>query len=578
VPAGQEAEAEIWVRGPRPWFGQTVARTLVVTADSPSIKLRELATFNQRPRIPRGLVTMAILAAVVGLWATIFLAGADLLRADTAPTKAVAANFNTGGAQDVPLAAVAGSIAGKVTSEATGEGVARTTVAALRIKPDGTTEPTGSGATADDGTYTLAGLLPGSYHLRFTAEGFDEVWYPAAAAESAAGEIDLQPTAELTDTDVVLTGRPGSLVGTVLLPDSADPAQPITVTATQLVEQAPDEGGATPPPAPIVQETTGPVELTGLVTPATYRIVVASEGFEPQEFEETLAGGEVRVLNTVRLGAAPGSIGGLVRSSTGEPLGNVKVLATSGELEKETTTPTSGNAGTFVLTELETPRTYVLTFTLEGFSSQTIALDLGPGQERTGVEATLTGGTGTITGAATDEGGAALGDVAVTVAGGEFLATTATLTTSGPDAAVGSYRVADIPTPGVYAVTFSKEGFVDETRMVTFRLPGVRPDVSVQLVPDHGTITGTVTAADGRPLTGITVELTDGRTAEGSDEVESRTTSTASDPAGGYSFAGVTPGTYTLTFRSPDFRTRILLVEVSAGDELVRDVTLSESG
>jgi protocatechuate 3,4-dioxygenase beta subunit len=97
-------------------------------------------------------------------------------------------------------------------------------------------------------------------------------------------------------------------------------------------------------------------------------------------------------------------------------------------------------------------------------------------------------------------------------------------------------------------------------------------------VPDHGTITGTVTAADGRPLTGITVELTDGRTAEGSDEVESRTTSTASDPAGGYSFAGVTPGTYTLTFRSPDFRTRILLVEVSAGDELVRDVTLSESG
>jgi hypothetical protein len=577
VPAGQDAEAEIWARGPRPWFGQALTRKLIVTAESSSIKLEELATFNQRPRIPRGVLTAALLAAVVGLWATIFLAGADLLRDDTVPTKAVADNFNAGGAQDVPLAAVAGTVSGKLTAEASGDGVARATVEALRIKPGGETEPAGSAATADDGTYTLASLLPGSYHLRFTAEGFDEVWYPAAPAQSAAGELDVAPTAELADVDVILAGQPGALVGTVLLPDSADPGQPITVTATQLVEQATGPEPE-PAPAPVVQETTGPVDLSGLVTPATYRILVEAVGFEPQEFEETLAGGETRVLNTVRLGAAPGSITGTVRSSTGEPLGNVTVLATSGELEQETTTPTAGNAGTFVLDELETPRTYVLTFTLEGFSSQTIALDLAAGENRTGVVATLTGGTATITGVATDVGGNPLGDVTVTVAGGEFVATTATLTTSGPDAAVGSYRVADIPTPGTYAVTFSKEGFGDETRLVGFLAPGVQPDVSVQLRPDRGTITGTVRAAGGQPLVGVTVELTDGRTAEGSDEVESRTTTTASDPAGGYSFANVAPGTYTLTFRFPDFRTRILLVPVAAGDELVRDVELSETG
>ena len=86
------------------------------------------------------------------------------------------------------------------------------------------------------------------------------------------------------------------------------------------------------------------------------------------------------MLNTVRLGAAPGSITGIVRSSTGDALGNVKVVATSGELVKETTTPTTGNAGTFLLDKLESPRTWVLTFTRDGFSSQTIALDLGAGQ------------------------------------------------------------------------------------------------------------------------------------------------------------------------------------------------------
>ena len=168
-----------------------------------------------------------------------------------------------------------------------------------------------------------------------------------------------------------------------------------------------------------------------------------------------------------------------------------------------------------------------------------------------------------------------LGDVIVTVSGGEFLATTATLTTSSPGAAVGTYRVADLPTPGVYAVTFSKPGFVDETRMVGFTVPGVQPDISAQLGPDHGSITGTVRAAGGGPLVGVTVELTDGRTAEGTDEVERRTTMTASTPGGKYQFANVAPGAYTLTFQLQQFRTNVVLVRVAAGDQLVRDVELT---
>jgi 5-hydroxyisourate hydrolase-like protein (transthyretin family) len=575
VPAAQHAEAEVWVRGPRPWFGQALARTVIVTAESPAIQLRELATFNQKPRIPRGVLTFAILAAIVALWATIFLAGADLLRADEKPTKAVAENFATG-VQDVPLEDVAASVSGKVTARSNGEGVARVTVEALRLKPDGKTEATGSAATAEDGTYTVSALLPGTYKLRFTADGYDKVWYPEAPNKAAAGDIELNPKEEVTDKDVTMTGKSGELVGTVTLPDSADPSQTITVTATQVVGQTGGAGAQRQrKPRPIVQETTGPVSLTGLVTPATYRISIQAEGFDTQEFEQDLSGGQAAVLNTVRLGAAPGSIAGIVRSSTGDALGNVKVVATSGELVKETTTPTTGNAGAFLLDKLETPRTWVLTFTRDGFSSQTIALDLGAGQERTGVEATLTGGTGTITGAVSDASGSPLGDVTVTVAGGEFLATTATLTTSSPEAPVGSYRVADVPTPGVYAVTFSKEGFVAETRDVEFTAPGVQPDVSVVLGPDHGTITGTVRSA-GTPIAGVTVELTDGRTAEGSDEVERRTTATASSPAGGYTFTGVAPGAYTVTFTDPDFFTRIVLVQVARGDELVRDVQLEK--
>jgi hypothetical protein len=578
VPPGHQAEAEVWVKGPRPWFGQAVARTVIITAESPAIQLKELATFNQKPRIPRGVLTFAILAAIVALWATIFLAGADLLRADEKPTKSVPPTFNEGGPQDVPLAAVAGTVSGKVTAQSNGEGVARVTVEAFRVVPNGDPESTGSAATAEDGTYTLSALLPGTYLLRFTADGYGEVWFKDAPKQAGASKIELSPTEEIGDRNVKMTGKSGELVGNVTLPDSADSDQTITVSATQVVEQTGGAGATRPrKPRPIVQETTGPVSLTGLVTPATYRIKIAAAGFEPQVFEQDLSGGQAAVLNTVRLSAAPGSIAGIVRSSTGDALGNVKVVATSGELVKETTTPTAGNAGTFLLDKLESPRTWVLTFTRDGFSSQTIALDLGAGQARSGVEATLTGGTGTITGAVSGGSGAPLGDVTVTVAGGEYLATTATLTTSSPEAPVGSYRVANVPAPGVFAVTFTKEGFLPETRDVEFTEPGVVPDVSVVMQPDHGSISGTVRASGGGPVAGITVELTDGRTAEGSDEVERRMTATASNPPGGYTFTGVAPGAYTLTFSSPDFRTQILLVEVTAGDELARDVTLAES-
>jgi hypothetical protein len=576
VPPSAEASAQVRVRGPRPWFGQPTPRTVLVTAESQMVKLRELATFNQKPRIPRGLLTLALLAGIVALWATIFLVGADLLRQDPAPTKSVAPNFNEGGVQSVPVAAVAGSVLGKVTAETTGEGVARITVEAHRVLPGRTTEVTGSAATAEDGTYALASLLPGTYKLRFAAEGFDELWYPAAASAAGAGEISLDPQGAVEDLNVTLVGKPGALLGTVLLPDSAEPGQTVTVTLTQLVEEAdsaapaPADGAAEPEPArrprPIRQETTGEVAFQDLVTPATYRIRVEAAGFAPQIFEETLAGGETRVLNTVRLGAAAGSITGTVLSSTGAPLGNVEVTAKSGEFEKKATTPTAGNVGQFVLDGLETPRTYVLTFTRRGFSSETVALDLRAGENRTGVEARLTGGTGTVSGDVTDANGNPLGGVEVTVTRGQFLATTATLTTTGPGAGVGSYRVADLPTPGIYAVTFSAAGFVNETRQVTFLAPGEQPGISVSLRPSTATIGGTVRGPGGG-LAGVTVELSDGTT--------TRTTVTASAPRGGYTFTAVAPGSYTLTFRGIDVNTRIVLVRAAAGEAVIQDVELT---
>lgn len=563
VPPGSEAVAEVTVAGKRPWFGQPLARTVQIGADSPTLHLQALATFNQKPRIPRGLLTVALLAGIIGLWAFIFLFGVNLIRGQGDPAKARATDFNEGGAQNLRLEAIGASALGKVTAASTGNGLERITVEAFRITSQGDNEMTASAGTADDGTYTLAGLLPGRYKLRYTAEGFDELWYPAGTSDATAEEIEVEPRDEVDELDVAMAGQPGRMSGTVDLPESAAPGAPVTVTI-QEVPEPPDDPNVPAPaaPPPIQQVTTdGTISFDGLRTPGTYRVTIAADGFAPQQFTQVIGGGADTVLNTVKLGAATGSIAGTVRGSDGQPLGNVLVSVRSGEIEKEATTPTAGNVGTFLIDGLETPRTYVVTFSRDGFSGQTIALDLAAGAARPDVDGALTGGTGTVTGVVTGPDGAPLGGVEVVVAAGDFAAQTATLTTGTP----GSFTVTDIPTPGTYTVTFSLEGYVSETRQAGFLTPATVPGVSVQLRRADASIRGTVSGG-GRAIAGATVELTDGEI--------TRNTATAANPNGGYVFTNVPPGSYTLAVTASGFRRTVVIVVASAGDAIVRDVIL----
>ncbi len=567
VPPSTERVAEITVTGKRPWFGQPIARTVSVGADTATLQLRAVATFNQRPRIPRGLLTLAILAGIVALWAFIFLFGVNLLRSGNQATKVVAANFNSGGVQDVPLDAVAGTALGKVTAASTGDGLPRITVEAYRVTATRGDELATSAGTADDGTYDLAGLLPGSYKLRFTGDGFDETWYPGVPTADQAQLVPVDPLAEVKDLDIAISGQPGRISGNVALPESAQPGQVMTVTLQEIPvpKEDPNALAQAPPPAPPPAqtiETAGPVAFEGLTTPGTYRITVQADGFEAQEFVQQLDGGADQVMNTVRLGAASGSIAGTVRDSTGAPLGNVKVTVTSGDIKKEETTPTQGAVGTFLVDGLETPRTYVVSFARDGFSGQTIALDLAAGTARTGVDGMLVGGTGTITGLVVGPDGAPLGGVQIVATKGDFSAKTSTLTTG----AAGTYTLSGVPTPGNVAVTFSLDGYLSETRLVGFLVPTTVPDVSVQLKRSTASISGTVTGG-GRPLAGAAIELTDGLTA--------RTTATASTPNGGYVFADVAPGAYTLTVTAQGFRRSIQLVTFAAGDVITRDINVS---
>ncbi len=641
VAPGTAHAVTLRVEGRRPFIGQALPRSIDVTATSANLELPASARFLQKPVIPRGVITVAILAAIIALWATIFLLVVHFVRRNAAPAKAVPATWVTG-TRDVKIADVAATVSGKVTAASTNEGLARVTVEALREtkKPadslGGTTsyETAASAATADDGTYTLAALLPGRYKIRFSAEGFDSVWFagagvpgvsaePAAAAGGAAaggqpacsalsdgstaggagtpgsgpaggapdaggqpsssippvllttgqggsGQGDalvltLQPLDVRSGVNAVIAGRSGQLVGQVAAPQGA-PAAPATVK----VELVP--ANATQPAQPPVQTSTaGPFTICGLTTPATYEVTVQRPGFDPQVTRVDLNGGQSGVLDTASLAAADGTISGQVVDGNGHGLGNVKVVLHSGPIERTVVTPTIGTVGAYTIDRLPTPGTYVLTYTLDGYTSATVALELPGGGSSPNVNPVLFTGAGQIAGTARDEAGNPLGGVKVVVAKGAVHAETATLTSGGGPTGAGSYAVSGLSTDGTYTVTFTLDGYRSETREVALTTGGgTPPTVDVVLRRASSTLSGVVRvqgATRANPSVGLSVELSNG--------TDQRVAVTTSDPAGFYNFAGVPAGVYTLRVSGAGVTQHVVQITMVEGVDANRDITVA---
>ena len=84
-----------------------------------------------------------------------------------------------------------------------------------------------------------------------------------------------------------------------------------------------------------------------------------------------------------------------------------------------------------------------------------------------------------------------------------------------------------------------------------------------------GTLGGTVTDATGGILPGVTVEARD---AAGSAQV------TVTDGTGQYTFSGLAPGTYAVTFTLVGFTAAAQVVEVCAGATAALDVEMAVGG
>lgn len=583
--AASSAEAALYVKAPRLVFGREHARTITLTAEVAAPGARQSdpqvhnarATYVQQPTVPRGFVTAAVLASIVALWAAIFSLGLRAVLGEQPLAKSAPLSFfaplsppqaHAGRAltpagfapKDFAPLAVAGSISGKVTSPGQPAGIGRVTVKAFELGPGG--GPPVSAATQSDGTYLIAGLFPGHYKISFSAPGFRTAWYGGAVSEGAAKAVEVGAGSSLQGIDVAMTGLPGGITGHVVT--GGAPLPPVEVSLAQTTTGSPGRLNSRSGAGPRTATTKdGVFVFSHLASPATYALSFQAEGFLPLHMQVYVGGGQSVTANAVVLQARPGKISGEVTAG-GKPLGGVAVTASEGGASFKAMTPTAGAVGRFTLTDLPTPASYVLSFTKAGFGTQRVALDLGPGQVLGKLQVTMVGGAGTVSGTVFGTNGKPLGGVTVSVGGLAAPVTTETPTLGH----VGTYTISGLPTPGNYALTFSRPGYASETVGVKLASQGRSGGVDVTLRSVLGEISGRVTSAKAKGgLGGATVVVTNG----------SHATQIASTSSGRYTLAQLPPGTYSVTFSFPGYKDETALVRLGAGEHAREDVALEPS-
>lgn len=545
---------QVDVSGGRPWFGQPKPRVVQFNVSgAPPV----MATFLQKPRIGRLLISLLGLITVAAVFAAVLSRTLDEVVDEAEVDDALlneALDESPDEVESVPVDP--GAVTGRVTLASTGDGAAG--IQAELYSDDNGEVPIASAATDPEGTYAFGRLSAGTFRIRFSGAGFDPVWYTGAATFADASDIEVEAGQDATVDDVELVGQPGSVAGSLMLDD------PTGATARLVAPGVADP--ATPGlVAQVEVSADGSFLFEDVPSPANYELVVDKAGFTTEVRDVVL--GPAQELDEIEmtLREGDGMISGRIESPSGA-LGGVTVTATDGTATISTVSLTQDDIGFFAVRGLATPARYTLTFERDGYTSQTRSVQLGAAEERDGTTVSLVPTTGSISGTVS-HGGEPVGGVTVTVTGGDVEMTTTTASQGTP----GTYLFQALPAPATYTITFSKDGLVSQSRLE--ELDPVADDrdlsgIDADLVSDMATVRGMVRDVGGRPVAGATLELTDGE--------NRRTMSSAHDPLGRFEFSGVAPGTYTFSAGLPGSAPEVLLVNVLPADVEEVDISLTE--
>ncbi|SNS95077.1 Carboxypeptidase regulatory-like domain-containing protein [Micrococcales bacterium KH10] len=326
-----------------------------------------------------------------------------------------------------------------------------------------------------------------------------------------------------------------------------------------------ERGTSTPQARSTVTDNDGTWAFGGMDPNARYLVTLSKPGFQTARYFVT--GAEAaQVPLEVSLEAGQGTISGQVTGPNGAA-GGVEITLTDGLTTLTTRTATSGDVGSWSVTGLSTPSTYLVTAAGAGLGVKSRLVELAADGSQT-VDMSLRRGVatlrGTISGPNSRGTFAPLGSMTV-VAQGEGISRTATTSTAQTN--TGTFILPDLPVPGKYTVTVSGDGYLTQIREISLNTRKASRALNLQLQRSGGTVVGTVKDEDGIGLAGAGMILT-------SDDNTYKTMS-ASDGEGGFRFDGITAGTYVLSGQIFGHETAFAQVKVLDGRVQTSDLVLT---
>ena len=213
---------------------------------------------------------------------------------------------------------------------------------------------------------------------------------------------------------------------------------------------------------------------------------------------------------------------------------------------------------------MRTPATYLIQVVLEGYGTQTLTIQVGPGEPYIlNTSITMSKGTGTVRGAVTDSSGNALGGVSVTASNGAIVGQTISVDSG------GFYSLTGLVAPGNYILTFSKEGYGTEVIGVTLSSSLGAATSNVRLQKSSSSIRGQVThlPSDDKNGSGATIIATSGLSSLSTVSV---------DPNGAFQIDGLTSGWWTITINEAGYTEAVVLVQIGITDQDLGQIPINK--
>lgn len=543
IAPGEEVQVEGEVRAHRPRSGQPVRRPFVVRVEGHSTPVLLDASFTQRPLVSTNAFKAVAVLSLLAIYATLAFVLLGTLSRGT--NKKATANSASAPAPAAPVGGGVTSGDGSgVGGSGGGSGGSGGGSGAAGGGVEGTGGAGGTGSSGASGT-----------HISGKVEAADPSEITVSLVQTSLVNEAMQAGGANAQ---LASSRPGKLVAQLSTPVGGQVEGPTRSTKT-----APDGAWA----------------FTNVSSPGFYRVTFAKAGYQTQSYVVTTSADNAPIQLAATLKPGTGAVGGSVFGPDG-PLGGVDITLTNATVTVMTKTPTTGKVGTWSVSGLSTPGTYLVTATRSGFGTQTSLVTLAAGQNQAGVALTMSAGVGSITGTvsgATASGGG-VGGVTVTVAGG---ATTLAATTATVDP-IGSFVLPNLPIPATYSVTISGTGWLTQTQQVQLAGNAV---VNAILTPTTGSVAGAVvttaaatTAAGANcsqnpPGPNPPLGLGNAGLLLANDQFTFKTLTESLD-AGFFKIDGVPPGHYTLAVSAFEYGGQVVQVDVKPGEEAAVTLTL----